>query len=222
MGRAARPPSSVCCVLVDIDGLGAMADINVNDELRVTAVMNTVDLSVVQNVFTTKVTVVGALPVLDVLDRIVKILELIYAIVKGLQNTRTKYINVEFFNITQNIPLATRPWTTITEGELGLSDLAHMTAAMFSLGVDLPGVSGRKFFGGISDNALDQDGLWSTATVVDLALASLIMLSDQTETGTTIQFGVRTGVVPAFVQFLTATTTNIPASQRRRRQGVGI
>ncbi len=199
-----------------------MANINVDDELRVTAVARTVDLSEVQNVYTVKVTAVGALPVVDVLDRIVVILELIYNIIKGLQNSRTKYTDVRFFNITQNIPLATRAWATVGEGELLVDDLAHMTAAMFSLGVDLPGVSGRKFYGGISETALDQDGLWSNATVIDLALASAVMLSDQTSAGTTIQFGIRTGIIPAFVQFVTATTTNIPASQRRRRQGVGI
>lgn len=199
-----------------------MANVNLNDELRVTANMNTVDVSAVQNVYTMKVTVLGALPVIDILDRIVVVLELIYAIIKGLQNTRTKYIDVDFFNITQNIPLATRPWPTLIQGELGNDDLAHMTAAMFSLGVDKPGVSGRKFFGGISEFVLDQDGLWATTTVVDLALASAIMLSDQSSGGTTVQFGIRTGVVPAFIQFVTATTTNVPASQRRRRQGVGI
>jgi len=199
-----------------------MADINVDDELRVTAVLNTVDLSIVQNVYTMKVTVVGALPIIDVLDRIVLILQLIYNIIKGLQNTRTKYIEVLFFNITQNIPLPTRPWPTISQGELVVDDLAHMTAAMFSLGVDKPGVSGRKFFGGIAESALDQDGLWTTATVVDLALASVIMLADQSNGGTTIQFGIRTGIIPAFIQFKSAKTTNIPASQRRRRQGVGI
>jgi len=199
-----------------------MADINVDDELRVTAVMNTVDLSVVQNVYTAKVTVVGALPVIDVLDRIVTILELIHAIIKGLQTQKTKYINVEFFNITQNIPLATRAWDTITEGEDVGNDLAHMTAAMFSLGVDKPKVNGRKFYGGISTVSLDQDGLWTTSTVIDLAAASLLFLSDQSFGGTTIQWGIRTGVVPAFIQFKSATTTNIPASQRRRRQGVGI
>jgi len=199
-----------------------MADINADDLLRMTAVMNTVDLSQVQNVFTLKVTSPGVLPIIDILDRIVSIAERIYAIIKGLQNTRTKYIDVEFFNITQNIPLPTRAWLTITEGELVVDDLAHMTAAMFSLGVSRPGVNGRKFFGGISEVALDQDRLWSTATVVDLALASAIMLVDQTQLSTTIQFGIITGLVPAFRQFDSAKTTNVPASQRRRRQGVGI
>ncbi len=199
-----------------------MANVNANDELRVTAEMTTVDLGVVQNVYTTKITVPGALPVVDILDRIVIILELLYAIVKGWQNTRTKYTNVKFFNITQNIPLATRPWTTITEGELLVDDLAHMTAAMFSLGVDKPKVSGRKFFGGIAESRLDQDGLWTVGQLAELASVSVIMLSDQSSGGTTLQFGIRTGIVPAFIQFVTATSTNIPASQRRRRQGVGI
>lgn len=214
-------PSAPHCSLY-IDRTSCMADINIDDVLRMTAELNTVDLSSVQNVYTIKVTVPGAIPIIDILDRIVIILERIYVIIKGLQNSRTKYIDVKFFNITQNIPLPTRSWAAITEGELAVDDLAHMTAAMFSLGVSLPGVQGRKFFGGISETALDQDGLWSTATVVDLALASVIMINDQVNAGTTIKFGILTGVVPAFVQFNSATTKNIPASQRRRRQGVGI
>jgi len=199
-----------------------MADIDVDDLLRVTTVLNTVDLSEIQNVFTMKVTVPGALPIIDILDRIVVILERLYDLVKGLQNTRTKYIDIKFFNITQDIPLPTRAWDTFTQGELLVDDLAHMTAAMFSLGVSRPGVSGRKFFGGISEAALDQDGLWTSATVVDLALASAQMVIDQVQAGTTIQYGILTGIVPAFRQFDSATTTNVPASQRRRRQGVGI
>lgn len=199
-----------------------MADINVNDELRVTAVLTTVDLSEVQNVYTAKLSSVGSGDTTAILDRIVVILELVYNIIKGLQNSRTKYQEVRFFNITQDIPLPSRAWPTISQGELALDDLAHMTAAMFSLGVGLPGVAGRKFFGGISDFALDQDGLWTTATVVDLALASAELIKEQTQAGTVLKFGIRTGIVPAFVAFSSATTKNIPASQRRRRQGVGI
>lgn len=199
-----------------------MADINLNDKLRAVAVMTTVDLSEVQNVYTMEVTDLGGGTTIQILDRIVVILEQIYLIIKGLQNTRTKYSEVRFFNITQDIPLATRAWSTITEGELIVDDLAHMTAAMFSLGVSKPGVSGRKFFGGISESALDQDGLWSTATVVDLALASVKMIGEKVDNGTKVTFGIFTGVVPAYVAFDSAVTTNVPASQRRRRQGVGI
>lgn len=199
-----------------------MADINADDVLRMTAKMTTVDLSSVQNVYTLDVPVPGSGTIIAILDRIVKIVELVYAIVKGLQNTRTKYLDLDFFNITQNIPLPTRPWDLIAEGEAGSDDLAHMTAAMFSLGVDKPGVSGRKFFGGISEAALDQDGLWTNATVTDLTAASAVLLNDQVESGTTIRFGIRTGITPTFAQFVTATITNVPGSQRRRRQGVGI
>lgn len=199
-----------------------MADINLNDKLRVTAVLKTVDLSEVQNVYTVDVTDLGGGTVIEILDRIVKILELLYNVIKGLQNSRTKYIEVRFFNITQDIPLATRAWATITEGELAVDDLAHMTAAMFSLGVGKPGVAGRKFFGGISESALDQDGLWSSATVVDLALVASRMIVEQADTGTKVTFGIFTGVTPAYIAFLSAVTTNVPASQRRRRQGVGI
>lgn len=199
-----------------------MADIDVNDKLRATAVMRTVDLSEVQNVYTLDVTDLGGGTTLQVLDRIVVGLETMYSVVAGLQNTRTKYIEVRFFNITQNIPLATRPWATLTQGVQAFDDLAHMTAAMFSLGVAIPGVAGRKFFGGIAEPALDQEGLWTVATLANLVTISAIMLTEITSTGTKFTFGIFTGIIPAYVRFVSSVTTNIPGSQRRRRQGVGI
>lgn len=199
-----------------------MADINANDLIRATAVMTTVDLSEVQNVYTMQVSTPGAGTILDILDRLIVILEKVYLIVKGRQNTRTKYQEVRFFNITQNIPLPTRSWLNITEGELLGDDLAHMTAGMFSLGVGKPGVAGRKFFGGMSADAIDLDGLWTSATVVDLAAASAILLLEHVQGGTVATFGIVTGLVPTYIQFQSSLTKNVPASQRRRRQGVGI
>jgi len=199
-----------------------MADIDTNDVLRMTANLQTVDLSAVQNVYTIRVTVPGAGSTSTQLSRIAIILELIYEEVRGLQNSRTKYIDIDFFNITQDIPLPSQSWPTISQGSLALDDLAHMTSAMFSLGVGKPGVNGRKFFGGISEPALDQDGLWTTSTVIDLLVAATQMLVTQTEGATTIEFGIITGIVPAFIQFISSLVTNVPGTQRRRRQGVGI
>ncbi len=199
-----------------------MADINDGDVVRPVAFLHTVDLSVNNNVFQMEIGATGGASLDTILDRILTTLELVYSIVRLFQTARTKYDHVTFYNITQDIPLPQKDWPTIIAGALGDDDLAHMTAAMLSFGVGLPRVFGRKFFGGVGESALDQDGLWGTTQITKLTDISVEMLADHVISGTSMKFGVITGVTPVFKQFTEAIITTIPASQKRRRQGVGI
>ena len=86
----------------------------------------------------------------------------------------------------------------------------------------LPKSRGSKYIPGISEDAIT-DGTFSGGAVINLlALAALYLLPVETAVGAILQTGILSRPLAAFVEFIVeASTTDVPAYQRRRKPGVG-
>ena len=86
----------------------------------------------------------------------------------------------------------------------------------------LPKSRGSKYVPGIDENSIN-DGVFSLgAVIILLALAAVYITPVTTVVGAVLRAGVLTRLTEEFNEFLVeASTTDVPAYQRRRKPGVG-
>lgn len=100
--------------------------------------------------------------------------------------------------------------------------LAAATSGYLLAQTALPKSRGSKYVPGMSENSLD-DGVWTLATVIVLlVLAGIYVTPITTVPGAILRAGVLTRLTAVFNEFLVeASTTDVPAYQRRRKPNVG-
>lgn len=102
--------------------------------------------------------------------------------------------------------------------------LPRGAAALINLKTEDPDVSGKKYFGGATENSL-VDGLWHSGYVTVLIAAGVDWVADfvGSETGASWAPGVWSPTNKAFYNAGTVMVIPfVPAYQRRRKRGVGI
>lgn len=113
------------------------------------------------------------------------------------------------------------------EGVLGVSGgatgdpLAPGVAGLVSMGTTIPRVTLRKYFGPFSEASIGSDGRFVSAIVTVLANAGNFLRGSHAQTSGNYTYGYFSPKTSAFETPNSTTATNIPAYQRRRRQGRG-
>jgi hypothetical protein len=198
-----------------------MPSTNNNDILKVTARMNSTAGGAVENVFTFKWTGLFSADDSAVMDHVADYLETFYSHLVSHQTNTLTYQDIEAFNHTQDRPVASHNWPTLTAGSSsgGYQPLAVSALTFFRTG--LSRILGRKFWGGLINSALNSAVL-DSGLITDLALLVIDVL---TPNGSLIDGGTLTsGVLDkggVFREFTDGTVSTIPAYQRRRKQGRG-
>lgn len=150
------------------------------------------------------------------------IMDNLYTLINGAVDTQLVYNAIRMFDVTDNQDLGIEPWPVLETGANSGSALPLGVAGLVTLPTDIPKVRGRKFFGGFTEESV-VDGLLVSSTFDALVDVADFMLTAQTGdvSSNLWVFGVPTPVGGGFQRVTSSLVGNIPAYQRRRKQGVG-
>lgn len=194
----------------------------VNDLLRVTAVLTTTDGTTSENVYVYKALGITDSDDFAVMADLALVLDTAYTEIVGLYANEVTFVEVRGHNITQDTPLPTVPWPTLTSGTSVSPNYAPGVAALVLFHTAATKVLGRKFIGPLTNAGLT-DALIASATLVDLASYAAVLIVPYTspDTSNSYSFGILDK--SNIFRFITdVVSTAIPAYQRRRRQFTGI
>lgn len=131
------------------------------------------------------------------------------------------FVSLKFNNVSDETFIGEGTWPTFTAGGSSGQFLPLGVAGLITLPTSQPKVRGRKFFAGFTEGDIT-DGVWDSSLTNALVDAGAILVDPFAgfESGEPWAFGVvnQSGVFKDFISF---GVSNIPAYQRRRKQGVG-
>lgn len=157
----------------------------------------------------------------DVMEDIAVDLDDKYALLQPYLINDLSFDGFVFKNITQNYNMGEAPFITLTVGAQSAEPLPPGTAALITLRTPVPKTRGRKFIPGIGIGSMSGGLLTgSLLTEAENFAASMIGGFIGDVNGLVFDYGV-TNAVLDFVEFTEAVVSNVPAYQRRRKQGVG-
>jgi len=194
----------------------------VNDVISATARMQAPGGQSVQNVWYFKCANGAPSDVNTMLD-IAGFLDAQYTLLYPELSNQFDFLDIIGYNITQNRPLPNVGWPTLTTGVSVLTPLPPGLAGLGTVRTALPRTRGRKFFAGLTEQALDTDGNLTAA--VALILANVMGIYLQTLIGGTsgsTWVPVIYSAVNGALNALEVTGETNPSYQRRRRLGTGI
>lgn len=145
----------------------------------------------------------------------------LYKFVDDIMADDLTFTQLSLKNITDGTDLGIHAWPTMVAGLNGNDPLPNGVAGLVTLSTAQSKVRGRKFLAGIAEN-LTSGSVFTGSTVLFLANFGVGLLTAFTgsTSGNLWVWGVPTST-GGFQRFTAAQTTNIPAYQRRRKQGVG-
>lgn len=146
----------------------------------------------------------------------------IYTEIVGALPSTLSFEDIDFYNITDDEPMGTESWPTLTYGtgssEVSATGVAYVITAF----TNVVRIHGRKFFGPAIEAAVE-GGVFDATTMAYLASVILVWIlpfSGGTSSDTWTP-GVYSRLTTLFHEFRDAVVRNIPGYQRRRKQNVG-
>jgi hypothetical protein len=138
-----------------------------------------------------------------------------------MQTVQTIYRDITARNVTQETILGTSGWPTVATGEYDTGNPPPGVAAMISFPSPYPRVGGRKYWGGLDQASFEGDGTLVAGTVAAEDEIADLMCGGFVKDHGVYSYGVTRSIDDAFVILYNWVITDIPAYQRRRRQGRG-
>lgn len=192
-----------------------------NDIIEVAARLEFDGVEDIINVFQFKYLTAGVINDQGLADDLIEILEVMYTVVVGLITTITIFRDLRITNKTKSTVLGVYPWDTLVAGTAVDVPQPPGVAALFNYSTGVPRVTPRKFLGGLRQDIIIDDGVWNGSSVALYATAAATMLGILTATLGTYQYGYLSPKTAQFEPVNAVVVTNIPAYQRRRKQGRG-
>ena len=158
-----------------------------------------------------------ALTIVDILT----IIESVYSIINAAMSILQVYRDVRIANKTQGTILGTFGFLTLTAGSNASPPVAPGVCFLVSWNTPVPRVGMRKYYGVMTEANTDADGTWSSGLVaVGTTIGALLASPLGGPTGNYL-FGYLSPKTGIFELPTGVLVTDIPAYQRRRRQGRG-
>jgi len=196
--------------------------VNGNDIIRVTAVLEGPS-GKIENVYQFRAEVIVGGNDTDVMTDLAQKLDDAYTHLLSSMSSDCVFIEVQGFNVTQDAPMPTVPFPSVTAGSASANDMASQVSFMALFRTGVSRVLGRKFLGGFAKEALTNDGFVSSGSITAIAgyIGELIGLFISASLNS-YQLGVVSTVTHTFYAFFEGVAQVVPGTQRRRRQGRGI
>lgn len=175
----------------------------------------------VMNVFQFQYLGIPALDEADVLDDIVEILETVYTTVVAILAVITVFKDIRATNITQSVILGTTNWPTLVDGSAVGDTTPPGVAGLVNFATDVPRVAPRKYIGVMTESNVAATGLFAVAATNALSAFGAALLGVLSPTTGTYRYGYLSPKTGVFESVVSAVVTNVPAYQRRRKQGRG-
>lgn len=175
----------------------------------------------VVNVYQMQLTSGGPVADADVLNDVVEYLEIAYTLILTLLSVLTTFRDIRVSNVTQQTVLGIVPWDTLSAGDATADALAPGVAGLVSFGTTIPRVSPRKYLGVFTEAHINASGLLGGGWNTQAANYAAQMLGEVVVDGHGYTYGYLSPKTDNFEAAVTALFTNVPAYQRRRKQGRG-
>jgi len=197
-----------------------MAGVNAGDVLRVTPELKLSRGQVHENVFYFRNDGLGTATEGQAEADISQFLDDFYGNFQGRLSSATEFVQIHYFNVTQNAPMSVDTWPSMVNGGDGGQTLPAGASAILGLPTGVLRVRGRKYFGGFteSDNIGDQI---SSGLAGDILAASVDLIGSFLGASLTAWLPGVLDQSGAFWAFTEAALSLLWASQRRRRFGTG-
>lgn len=154
-------------------------------------------------------------------DEILEILEILYEILQTFITTVTIYRDVRMLNQTDDILMGIHNWPTLIAGENSNGPVPPGVAGMINLSTVVPNVTLRKYFGVFAETSLGSDGTWDSGQITALGDVATALLAPLEATNSIWEYGYTSPKTLGWVAPISASLTDVPAYQRRRKQGRG-
>lgn len=157
--------------------------------------------------------------ILDLSNR----LDSLYGGIISHQSNTLVYRDLSFRNLTQGTILGLTPWPTRTVGGAASSNLAPGVAAVINAVTQVSRVILRKYLGGFTVLGLDSNGSFTSGLTAAILTFGSNLIAPYVGGGTrNWQYGYFSPKTSGFEIPTSATVTDIPGYQRRRKQGRGV
>lgn len=195
--------------------------VEINDVVRVTAVMDHSLEGAVMNVWHAK-QYAGTASEAQFATAAATRLDTMYGYIDNYMPDTLTFEEIRFFNVTQGTPMPTVSWPTLVDGDV---DVGHplpsvMSCLMFTR-TSQSRVILRKFFGPFTEEN-QQDAEWTSGITNAVATGMILWFSTWTSGLGTGQGGIWSPTDLAFYEATTTVVRSVPAYQRRRRRGRGV
>jgi hypothetical protein len=176
----------------------------------------------VQNVWYFQMTELGPEDDVDVEDALAAWLDNVYSNVVVDQAASFKYDRIDFYNVTQDRPMVSRDWPTLTAGTgAGLADALQLAGQVnFRTGVKRS--LGKKYIGGYTDASISGGGYLNPAPIANMEAFGADACANVGPGNSIWRAGHVKASNGAFVTWVDAYAMAIVATQRRRKLGVGV
>lgn len=195
--------------------------VNTGDIIRVAARLKDQDNQDVVNVWHvvshTLTPVTDANAMSDVADY----MEEIYDEVRPHIHSGADFYDINFFNVTQDHPMGSVPWPTLTVGAGSGDPLPSQVSAMIRGTTGQSRNWARKFFGPYSETSNTDNGLIVSTVQAELVAAGVAWLAGHTGTHIIVAPVVWNKKIGAWYAVTAAIVRDIWSTVRRRRKGRG-
>lgn len=175
----------------------------------------------VVNVFQFQKTNAGEISNADVIEDMLDVVADIILVLKALVNVLTVFQAIRVKNITDNELLGLVPLPVPIAGTGTGDSEAPGVATLMWFPTGVPHVMGRKFFGTLPESVIGSDAKFTSGHMTNIAAVASVLVNPFTAPNGTYQYGIKSTKTGTWIPFLTAAWENVPAYQRRRRQGRG-
>lgn len=195
--------------------------VNVGDVLEMTLRADFDGVEDVLNVFQFQYLTSAPAADADVLDDLLDLAEAIVNIIKNLSTALVVWRSIRGYNVTTDILLGVSsfasPIAGVNAGDSGVPGVCGLV----TFPTNRPRVVMRKFVGVLSESIVVNAGVLGATFVDTLVDLGEYLTQTQTVNGRAYRYGYLSPKVGSFIDPVSAVITNIPAYQRRRRQGRG-
>ena len=195
--------------------------VNENDIIEVAARMEWGGAEDVMNIYQFRVGSIVDSDELAIIDDLIDIMEDVYTFLVPFQTNQMTYADIAFKNITQGQVYGTFAWDSLVSGTATQEALPPGVAALINFATFFGRVILKKYFGGLVEGDADLDSTWVTLFLTALANVAQYLLNDRVETAATYSYGYNSIKAGGFVLPVSGVVSEIPAYQRRRKQGRG-
>jgi len=175
----------------------------------------------VVNVFQFQKTDAGDISDSNTIDDILDLVEAVYTLLLGIITTIQVARDIRISNVSQNYVLSTEPWPSITAGTGTGDPLPPGVAGLVNFRTTVAKVNPRKYFGALTEANNAATGLITVAGTTALSNAGALLLTSMLGTYASWEYGYLSPKTSNFEQVQSYSVTNVPAYQRRRKQGRG-
>lgn len=158
----------------------------------------------------------------DAMDWCAERLEEAYKAIQPEIPNEVNFVDFNVFNVTQDRPLGSVPWPTLTSGGSSTETLPHQVAAFVRFPTGISRNWARKFIGPLSVDSSTSTGLIEPATLAMLgAFAAELIASTLSGGPEALTYVVNHINQSTWVPVVEAVVSNIWATVRTRRPGRG-